>query len=366
MRSAVALVALLLLTSVCGVGAVAAQESPEIDGPSATAFDVYLEADGDAGWVVRMTFSLDSEEERDAFREYAEAFKAGEVVAGPSVEFFRAAAASASEVAGREMRVVEVSRDSTVAGERGTLELSFHWTAFLGQEGSSYVLRDALRTSEGTWLDSLERGQELRIHTPPNHDIVRSIEARQENESLVITGPETFDPDEFVVAYEPTDPPTQSETPTPSSEWGDVATGLLGLLLAVVVLFALWRWRSTEPILADETGEPGGADATPMDGSGGPAEGSVAEEPEEPEQSTEEEETAGIDPELLSDEERVEQLLEQHGGRMRQADIVSETDWSDAKVSQLLSRMAEEESVEKLRLGRENVISLPDGEDGEE
>jgi uncharacterized membrane protein len=56
----------------------------------------------------------------------------------------------------------------------------------------------------------------------------------------------------------------------------------------------------------------------------------------------------------------VEHLLEQNGGRMRQADIVSETGWSDAKVSQLLSAMADEDRIDKLRLGRENLISFPD------
>jgi Uncharacterized membrane-associated protein/domain len=71
------------------------------------------------------------------------------------------------------------------------------------------------------------------------------------------------------------------------------------------------------------------------------------------------EETAEDDLSLLSDEERVERLLEQNGGRMRQADIVSDTGWSDAKVSQLLSKMAQDDRVEKLRLGRENLISLP-------
>jgi len=40
-------------------------------------------------------------------------------------------------------------------------------------------------------------------------------------------------------------------------------------------------------------------------------------------------------------------------GRMRQADIVAKTGWSDAKVSQLLSAMDELGRVEKLRLGRE-------------
>ena len=66
------------------------------------------------------------------------------------------------------------------------------------------------------------------------------------------------------------------------------------------------------------------------------------------------------DPALLSDEERIEQLLSRNGGRMRQASIVDKTGWSDAKVSQVLSVMAEENRVDKLRLGRENLISLPE------
>jgi len=68
----------------------------------------------------------------------------------------------------------------------------------------------------------------------------------------------------------------------------------------------------------------------------------------------------GIDEELLSDEERVERLLERNGGRMKQATIVKETGWSNAKVSQLLSAMAEDGRVDKLRIGRENLISFPD------
>ncbi|WP_436908529.1 helix-turn-helix transcriptional regulator [Halosimplex marinum] len=68
----------------------------------------------------------------------------------------------------------------------------------------------------------------------------------------------------------------------------------------------------------------------------------------------------GIDEELLSDEERVEQLIEANGGRMKQAAIVQETGWSNAKVSQLLSAMDEEGRIDKLRIGRENLISFPD------
>jgi uncharacterized membrane protein len=50
---------------------------------------------------------------------------------------------------------------------------------------------------------------------------------------------------------------------------------------------------------------------------------------------------------------------------MKQANIVSETGWSNAKVSQLLSSMDEADRIDKLRIGRENLITLPDEDVGE-
>ncbi|WP_049902279.1 helix-turn-helix transcriptional regulator [Halococcus agarilyticus] len=63
-------------------------------------------------------------------------------------------------------------------------------------------------------------------------------------------------------------------------------------------------------------------------------------------------------PEPLTDEDRVEALLREHGGRMKQSRIVEDTDWSKAKVSRLLSSMNDEGTVEKLSIGRENIVSL--------
>ncbi|MFC6725189.1 helix-turn-helix transcriptional regulator, partial [Halobium palmae] len=64
------------------------------------------------------------------------------------------------------------------------------------------------------------------------------------------------------------------------------------------------------------------------------------------------------DDELLSDEDRVVSLLRDRGGRMKQVNIVDETGWSKSKVSMLLSEMEEDGRISKLRVGRENVISL--------
>lgn len=68
---------------------------------------------------------------------------------------------------------------------------------------------------------------------------------------------------------------------------------------------------------------------------------------------------AGVpDEELISDEERVVTLLEENGGRMKQVNIVDETGWSKSKVSMLLSDMEDEGTISKLRVGRENIVSL--------
>jgi len=60
----------------------------------------------------------------------------------------------------------------------------------------------------------------------------------------------------------------------------------------------------------------------------------------------------------LDDEDRVIKLLEDNGGRMKQVDIVETTEWSKSKVSMLLSDMEEAGDISKLRVGRENIISL--------
>ncbi|GAB7093872.1 hypothetical protein JCM30237_10240 [Halolamina litorea] len=346
----VVVVALLLVAAISGVAG--AQEAPSVANATTT-FDAELRANGDADWTVTTVVPIDTAEERDAFRDYGERFVAGDGAAGPGIAFFERAAELASTAAGREMTITGVERDYTVGTDAGRLELRFRWTSFLAASGDGYELSDALLTSDGTWLRSLEAGQEIRIHTPPGYDIQRSIEARQENDSLVVAGPESFEPTEFAVVYRPADPaspPTDTASPTPVAPTPDegidgAVVGLVGLLALAVAVLAVWRWRGGESIAGIEDG--------------GSPDGDAAAEPapEEPEPDP------AIDPELLSDEERVEALLEQNGGRMRQAAIVEETDWSDAKVSQLLSRMADDGEIEKLRLGRENVISLPNGED---
>jgi uncharacterized membrane protein len=61
---------------------------------------------------------------------------------------------------------------------------------------------------------------------------------------------------------------------------------------------------------------------------------------------------------LDDDEQFVVDLLRSNDGRVRQSVIVETSSWSKSKVSRLLSRMERDGYVEKVGVGRENVVVL--------
>ncbi|MCT9095673.1 hypothetical protein [Haloarchaeobius sp. HME9146] len=63
---------------------------------------------------------------------------------------------------------------------------------------------------------------------------------------------------------------------------------------------------------------------------------------------------------VLTDEEKVCQILRENGGRLQQKEIIEQTDWSKSKVSRLLSKMESEDEIRKISVGRENLITLPE------
>jgi len=360
-----------------------------------TTFHVRLRSDRDAAWTVSVRYEFTDSNETAAFEAVADDFENG--TAGPSVTLYRNLAGKAAERTGREMRITGVEREVTVDRSPdvddesvvavGTLELRFVWTNFLAQDGEQLLLGDVFRTeNNGTWLRTLGENQRLIIETPDQYRVSSTpgVSVSLKNNAVVIEGPRTFGPDQYVqVVYSPTGvvgrPP-----------WLLLAGAVvLAGLIVVVGLFAYRRLTDPNPGVAGGrpdagTGESGGASGgeTGANG-GGPRAGRAAADGEAAGEGSDAAPAAGAaggaggvgddadsteeDLSLLSDTERVERLLERNGGRMRQADIVEMTDWSDAKVSQLLSSMADEDRVEKLRLGRENLISLPEyGEDADE
>lgn len=351
---AVLLAALALTTIVAGLQTgVGTAATPGED--TRVLMTVDVQESGDARWTVTVRYDLQSANETAAFDELAADFEANRTDDGPQIQTFRAFVERADERVNRTMAVTDVDREGEIRNRSaatengtaiGTLSLEFRWTNFATLENDSIAVGDAFGPG---W--NLVDGQVLVIRPPEGHsvDTVRPSTA-VENGVIRWDGPRSFDADHPSIRY------LQSAPPENGTDWQllmgyavGAGVALVASGLAVYAWFRRDRWGRSE---ADTSAEE-------------PSDDAVEEPiPETDSETTEgdQEPTDGIDPALLSDEERVEHLLSENGGRMKQGAIVEETGWSNAKVSQLLSAMAEEGRVEKLRIGRENLISLPDEE----
>lgn len=333
--------------------------------PDSMTIAIELQRSGDARWVVTTEFVLENESDRRAFQQLVDEFESagGDATAYDFGTFERAAAAG-REATGREMTVEQPRYDGTTTdvdnATVGRLTLTFRWTNFTETSGERLQVGDAFNSSDGTWFPGLTNRQTLVIRPPPGYS-VDTAPVPVRNGVLRWEGPTTFEPGYLgQITYERTAPGTSpgsppEGTPTPSdfdlSTLGLVGIIVIGLGTLAIGAYVVSRRSGKEPSPVAEPNANGGVDEAVESGAG--AAGAGAEAADEP------------DFELLSDEERVEYLLEQNGGRMKQANIVKETGWSNAKVSQLLSAMDEDDRIDKLRIGRENLISLPDEEVGE-
>jgi len=61
---------------------------------------------------------------------------------------------------------------------------------------------------------------------------------------------------------------------------------------------------------------------------------------------------------MLTDEDRIHELLTSYGGRMKQTDVTAETDWSKSTVSRKLSKMEEKGLITRVQVGRGNLVFL--------
>ena len=338
------------------------------DGDAApdTTVRISLRSDRSAFWRIEARYDLDTGNETRAFRAVADRYEAGEADAGPDVVLFETLRRRASEATERNMAIGNVTYHASVDDDagRGTLALTFRWTNFLrGGDNGTLVLDDAFRlpTAEEdrqrTWLSIFDDTQRIRIRPPEGYAVTStSIPVQQRESAVVLAEPSDFEGDSALrITY--TSVGRTDRFPV------ELVAGA-GIVAVVAVAAGVWTLRrrpgrdapGDAPRPPDDTPAPvGSADPTEPDASdaddGTPGDG---------------DDESAVDLSLLSDEERVERLLERNDGRMKQATIVDEMGWSDAKVSQLLSAMAEDGRIDKLRLGRENLISLPDDDDGDD
>ena len=383
--SAALLVVLLVVSSVAGVGAGlaaddrahaprAVSDSPAVTGPAsatnttsvndtasnATVHDstemyVSIRENGNARWNVTARFVLRDHNETEAFRRLADEYRNGNADVGFTRKTFERVVERVDADSDRSMALRNVSRSARLHDNEsvGSLSLSFTWRNFTHVEDDRVVLGDAFWIGSETWLPALTDDQTLTVEGPPDHYIISS-NVPHDGPRISYEGPRKFEQGDFSVTYAP----KSMETPN-SSVLPDLSStpGLLVLFfLFGTGMIGVYAWSqrdgaSPDSVEASDESRSQAATTPVPDDAGADAEGHDADGEDDGDEQ---------DMELLSDEERVLRLLRDNDGRMKQGQIVKETNWSNAKVSQLLSKMNENDDVDKLRIGRENLITLPD------
>ena len=360
----------------------AAQEEPfglpqEFD-PDTVSLTADLAGDGDARWAFTYRMKLETDNETQAFEELR-----GDIDANTSeyLDRFRGRITNtvdaAANATGREMAVENVSVSTRINSlnedSLGVVAYSFEWQGFASVDGETVTAGDAL---EGFYLDNKTS---LTVSWPSGYALesVDPVGSEPRERAVRWSGPLEFGTDQPRVAVAPAPEPTTTAGTTTSEDTGSGGNGgdggdgstsslvvpaAVGALVAVVVLgVGGWLYLRQRGPEDDFGGTPGGGDGA-GDGPGSGGAGGAAGT----ETATGEAADDGPPSELLSNEERVEQFLESEGGRAKQQAVVEALDWTEAKTSQVVNEMQEDGTIEKFRIGRENVLKLPDADELDE
>ncbi|GGN09771.1 helix-turn-helix transcriptional regulator [Halarchaeum nitratireducens] len=326
----------------------------EID-PDDVVLGVSLHADGNATWRVTYRMRLSTENETDAFEELAADVRGSpaEYTSGFERQM-RATALAAENATGREMRVTNVSVDAEtrqLPQSYGVITYRFTWTNFAAVDGPRLRAGDALSQ---LFLDAETT---LLVEWPEAyHATAVDPQPTDERENAVIwEGPLEFTAGQPTLLA--TTASTSSRRPTSSGPSPALLAGGALVLLACVG-GALYLYRRGD---ADDTAsvESGGPSPGPATGTG-ESERTAEKASTNAEESTRAAESTEPPEELLSNEERVLRLVETHGGRMKQQQVVQQLGWTDAKTSQVIGDLREAGDIETFRIGRENVVRLPE------
>ena len=354
-------------------GTVSAQDTPQLrtpDGFDNTEFRLTVSGDGTTRWTIsHYRFLGDNGSEIAKFQSFASEFNSTETTMYRDFKT-RASALTAfgTDAAGRQMNATAFSKAAYIEqqfrGSVGVLELSFTWTNFARTTDRGVIIGDVFEG--GMYVGSgqsmvVERPSALVFETaspPPdalgtenNLTASTTLEYRggqdfdDKRPKVVLAGPDALASTDTAVTPESTTTTTVG-TSAPNSSGFDAMPLVAAVFILLVVGGGIaWYSGSLGSILRDRGGTDTGAAAN---SASEPDTSPTPEHPAEP---------AVAEEELLSDEDRVLNLLEENGGRMKQVNIVENTEWSKSKVSMLLSDMEDEGLISKLRVGRENIIS---------
>ena len=305
------------------------QEAPAADN---TITRIVVHENGSATWTLQIRTRLETDDNESDYRAFQERFRENE---SRYIDDFRAGitgiVGNAREVTGREMEATGFHAETSIQSiprRWGVVTFEFRWDGFAATDGDALRVGDVFQG--GLFI---AEGDSLEIVAPDGYRIESADPAPDEAGDGVVTwtGREDFADGRPQVVIAPTGTAGAGSPP-----WQAIAIGAALVGLAAVAALGYRRFG----------GRSGGAAAA--SGDGGTGGGATAESNDEP---------------LLADEDHVLRLLADRGGRMRQQAIAEELDWSRSKTSRVLGRMDDADQVGKLKLGRENVIALPEESD---
>lgn len=362
----------------------------ELD-PDTVLLRITLRPDGTAHWRVEYHVELTTENETTAFRDYER-----DVEANPGRyrrefrDLMNNSLRKAENTTGREMRLenITVEAETRAPPKRGFVIYEFEWTNFAVSNGSTIRAGDALSgfyaTEETILIFTWAEEYALSAVSPSEPE-------RREN-AVVWNGPMAFGADEPRLLLERR-PDGTSTTADPGGGNGDGAdrpdgavlplsapvtgVGLGAILVLGVVGWVIARRKGLPVPGFDGTDGGGGVGA-----SGGPAAANAAVGDSESGGQGGASGAGGVNgdggasgnggdaggegggppAELLSNEERVLTALEANGGRMKQQELAGELGWKAPKTSKVVQGLRESDDVVVFRLGRENVVSLPEAD----
>jgi hypothetical protein len=371
-----------LLVAVCCVAAAAfaapagaqatafpqADDQPE---PDNTITRIGIASNGAATWEITLRTRLKNDSDVAEYERFQERFRSNRSrYLDPFAERMTGVVRAANGSSERKMRGTEFAAETNiqeVPRRWGVVTFRFTWTGFAETEGDAILVGDVF---DGGFF--IGDDDALAIAVPDGYAIADVSPTPDEADGGVVEwgGREDFGDGR----------PSLRAVPATTGDGGgsaDEGNGVLGggtlplVALGVALLAALAALgvrsgrfgrdgdahASGDSETADvgakvsDDGESGTADAKQP---AGESAGTRSERSVGPAESTE------SDPALLTDEDRVERTLRDAGGRMKQSDVVDALGWSKSKTSRVLSRMSDDGDVEKLRIGRENVIDLGD------
>jgi hypothetical protein len=331
---------------------------------TAIRIDVY--ANGSAIWTVHYRFRLDGANETTAFTRLR-----GDIASHPDryreqfEQRLTGAVARAENTTGREMAIKNVRVRAARNGTTGTITYTFVWRNFAATDGNRLQIGDALTGF------SLDTGTRFTISWPDKYEptTVRPAPADRRPNAVIWTASTKFNNSDLFVTLVRSGTTTRrtgsgsgpaDESDGAAASGNDLSLPSIGLVAlglfvgGVGIVWFVRRRRTDDSTTATVASAP---DAR-HESSAETSEAASPPDEDDPPATAATDDRPSLD--LLSNEEQVVEVLKRSDGRAKQQHIIEELGWTDAKTSSVVSQLRDNGTIEGFRLGRENVLRLPD------